>query len=123
MAALQQAVPNVAVRTGWKFACTRRDLVADSGVVAWVDGEQVAIFHLPGQAEGENLYAVANRDPKSGVNVIGRGIVGHLGGHLVVASPLYKQHFRLHDGRCVEFPEQSLRTWRIRLNGDDVEIA
>ncbi|QVQ27650.1 nitrite reductase small subunit NirD [Achromobacter deleyi] len=106
----------------WRHACDRQDLVANSGVVALVDDEQVALFYLP-DATGQRLYAVSNRDPKSGVNVIGRGIVGHLGGDLVVASPLYKQHFRLADGSCVQYPEQRLRTWQARFNGDAVEIA
>ena len=93
-----------------------------SGVVALIDGCQVAVFYLP-DSDGPTLYAIDNRDPKSGANVIGRGIVGHLGGELVVASPLYKQHFRLRDGRCVEYPDQSLRAWPARFNGDAVEVA
>ncbi len=105
----------------WQPVCTRRDLVADSGVVALVDGRQVGLFYLPAVA-GETLYAIDNRDPKSGANVIGRGIVGHLAGELVVTSPLYKQHFRLRDGVCVEYPEQSLRAWPVRFNGDAVEV-
>ena len=112
--------PNVS-RT-WRAVCSRRDLVADSGVVALVDGVQIALFYLP-RAESTALYAIENRDPKSGANVVGRGIVGHLGGALVVAAPLYKQHFRLDDGACVEYPEQRLRTWKARLNADAVEIA
>ncbi|OZI23087.1 nitrite reductase (NAD(P)H) small subunit [Bordetella genomosp. 9] len=104
----------------WRHACDRRDLVENSGVVALVDGAQVALFYVPGH-EGADLYAVDNRDPRSGANVVGRGIVGHLNGELVVASPLYKQHFRLRDGQCVEYPEQRLRTWQARFNGDAVE--
>jgi NAD(P)H-dependent nitrite reductase small subunit len=82
-----------------------------------------ALFHLPHTTEGEQLFAIDNRDPKSGANVIGRGIVGQLKGDLVIASPLYKQHFRLEDGSCLEYPEQSLRVWPVRLNGDAVEIG
>ena len=107
----------------WRPVCARRDLVADSGVVALLDGEQVALFYLPRAEAGQQVYAIGNRDPKSGANVIGRGIVGHLDGHLVVASPLYKQHFRLADGGCVEYAEQRLPVWQARLNGDTVEIA
>ncbi|MFD4838404.1 nitrite reductase small subunit NirD [Achromobacter sp. NPDC058515] len=110
------------LQPAWLHACDRQDLVPNSGVVALVDGMQVALFYLP-DAAGQSLYAVSNRDPKSGANVIGRGIVGHLGGDLVVASPLYKQHFRLADGSCVQYPEQRLRTWQARFNGDAVEIA
>lgn len=108
---------------GWQSLCSRQDLVANSGVVAWVDGIQVALFYLPGEPGDKQLYAVDNRDPKSGANVIGRGIVGSLSGNLVIAAPLYKQHFRLDDGSCLEYPEQSLRTWPVRLHGETVEIA
>ncbi|MCY1284105.1 Nitrite reductase (NADH) small subunit [compost metagenome] len=107
----------------WQDVCSRDDLVPNSGVVAWVEGRQVALFYLPGEVGGERLYAVENRDPLSGANVIGRGIVGHLGGSLVIASPLYKQHYRLEDGSCLEFPEQQLRVWPVRLNGGAVEIG
>ncbi|WP_339509842.1 nitrite reductase small subunit NirD [Pseudomonas sp. RL_15y_Pfl2_60] len=107
----------------WQFLCSRQDLVANSGVVAWADGAQVALFYLPSEAGDNQLYAVDNRDPKSGANVIGRGIVGSLAGDLVIAAPLYKQHFRLEDGACLEYPEQSLRTWPVRLHGETVEIA
>ena len=106
----------------WQMLCSRHDLVANSGVVAWHDGAQVALFHLP-DAQDKTLYAIDNRDPKSGANVIGRGIVGSLKGDLVIASPLYKQHFLLEDGSCLEYPEQSLRVWPVRLNGDAVEIG
>ncbi|KJH82268.1 nitrite reductase small subunit NirD [Stutzerimonas stutzeri] len=108
---------------GWRALCSRRDLVANSGVVAWLDGEQVALFHLLETEAGEQVFAIANKDPKSGANVIGRGIVGQLKGDLVIASPLYKQHFRLQDGTCLEYPEQRLQVWPVRLNGDAVEIA
>lgn len=113
---------NPALAAQWQSLCRLQDLVADSGVVAWHEGTQVALFHLPGAGE-KTLFAIENRDPKSGANVIGRGIVGCLKGELVIASPLYKQHFRLEDGSCLEYPEQRLRVWPVRLNGERVEIA
>ncbi|MDF0729945.1 nitrite reductase small subunit NirD [Pseudomonas entomophila] len=103
----------------WQAVCQVQDLVAGSGVVAWLDGAQVALFYLPGQG----LYAVDNRDPRSGANVIGRGLVGSLGGELVVAAPLYKQHFSLRDGRCLEDPAQALRVWPARICGEAIELA
>lgn len=107
----------------WQSLCSRQDLVANSGVVAWADGAQVALFYVPSEASAKQLYAVDNRDPKSGANVIGRGIIGSLAGDLVIAAPLYKQHFRLEDGSCLEYPEQNLRTWPVRFKGETVEIA
>lgn len=105
----------------WHSICSRTDLVAYSGVVAWFAGAQVALFYLP-DSTGGKIHAVHNHDPLSGANVIGRGILGQLQGAVVVASPLYKQHFRLEDGGCLEKPEIALTVWPARLNGDRVEI-
>lgn len=114
---------NAAVNTqeNWQTVCQAQDLVADSGVVVWLDGAQVALFYLPGQAQP--LYAVDNRDPRSGANIIGRGLVGSVQGELVVAAPLYKQHFSLLSGECLEDAGQRLRVWPVRLKGEAVELA
>ena len=106
----------------WRALCSREDLVPNSGVVAWHDGSQVALLYLPEHAD-KPLYAIDNHDPKSGANVIGRGLLGNIKGEWVIASPMYKQHFRLEDGHCLEYPEQRLRVWPVRLNGDVVEIG
>lgn len=107
----------------WQPLCLRGDLVPDSGVVALANGVQIALFYLPGSPDGERIHAVENRDPCSGANVIGRGIVGHLRGAPVIASPMYKQHFRLTDGACLEEADKRLRVWPVRLNGELVEIG
>lgn len=116
------SIPHTSTAGAWHSLCRREALVAESGVVAWFAGAQIALFYLPHAEQGERVYAVHNCDPQSGVNVIGRGMLGQLGGTLVVASPLYKQHFRLEDGQCLEKPEQRLQVWPVRLNGDHVEI-
>lgn len=116
MASAQRINPD----SSWQPLCRYHDLVPNSGVVAWRDGMQVALFYLPA---ANRVYAVENRDPRSGANVIGRGIVGHLGGRTVVAAPLYKQHFCLEEGICLEDPAQRLRVWPARFNGDVVEIG
>ena len=77
--------------------CRLDDIVPDTGVAALVGAEQVAVFRVD-----QKVYAIGNRDPFSGANVLARGIVGELKGELVVASPVYKQHFSLKTGRCVE---------------------
>ena len=116
------SIPVKTAAGAWHSLCRREALVAHSGVVAWFAGAQIALFHVPDAQQGERLYAVHNRDPQSGANVIGRGMLGQLRGALVVASPLYKQHFRLEDGQCLEQPEHRLPVWPVRLNGDLVEI-
>lgn len=106
----------------WQTVCGQQDLVDNSGVVVWLDGAQVALFYLPG-AQGRTLYAIDNHDPQSGANVIGRGLIGSIQGALVVGSPIYKQHFRLEDGSCMEQPQQRLRVWPVRLEEGMVQIG
>ena len=117
----------------WQKICTKADLVAFSGVAAWFETAsgpaQVAIFYLPVDPNAAalpgrptELYALDHFDPFSKANVIARGIVGDIKGAAVVASPIYKQHFRLADGQCLEDEDVALRTWPIAFKGDAVWI-
>ncbi|WP_425338648.1 nitrite reductase small subunit NirD [Halomonas salinarum] len=109
----------------WQPLCTKADLVAYSGVAAWIETPegpaQVALFYLPGHAT--ELFALDHHDPFSDANVIARGIVGDIQGEPVVASPIYKQHFRLSDGQCLEDETVRLRCWPLRLESGQVLIA
>lgn len=105
----------------WKDICHIEDIVPNSGRCALYEGEQIAIFRVR-QSGNDALYAVGNYDPISGANVISRGIVGSLGDQVVVASPIYKQHFCLSTGDCVE-EEASLGIFRVRLQGDRIQLA
>src|SRR5688572_26142167 len=98
--------------------CPLEDIVPNSGVAALVDGEQVAIFRL----DDDSVHAVGNRDPFSKANVLSRGIVGDLKGELVVASPVYKQHFSLASGRCVEDPEVRVPVYEARIEDGFVVV-
>ena len=97
--------------------CRLDDIVPDTGICALVDGEQVAVFRID-----QKIYAIGNRDPFSGANVLSRGIVGDLNGELVVASPVYKQHFSLLTGRCIEDPSVSVPVYRAQVEGADIQI-
>lgn len=95
----------------WRRVCLLDDIWPGTGVCALVRGRQVAVFHLP---DGR-LFAIDNHDPKSGANVLSRGIVGDLAGEPVVASPIYKQHYRLRTGQCVEEADIRLRTYEVAV--------
>jgi nitrite reductase (NADH) large subunit len=94
----------------WHFICELDELLPDSGAAALIEGHQFAIFRVDDQ-----VYALDNFDPHSQANVLSRGIVGDLEGELVVASPVYKQHFSLVTGRCLEMPELSVRAYPTRI--------
>ena len=69
------------------------------------------------------VYAISNIDPFSGAGVLARGIVGTINGNTVVASPIYKQHFNLENGHCLEDPEIRVRVWPTHLKQQQVHIA
>ncbi|HEY4367613.1 MAG TPA: nitrite reductase small subunit NirD [Steroidobacteraceae bacterium] len=96
--------------TEWQSVCEFDELLPYGGVCAWLDGRQIAIFRVE-----ESVYAIDNYDPASGSNVLARGIVGDIGGELVVTSPLYKQHFSLITGRCVEDPDRQVAVYPARV--------
>jgi len=98
--------------------CRLDDIVPNTGVAALVDGEQVAVFRL----DDGTIRAVGNRDPFSGANVLSRGIVGDLKGELVVASPVYKQHFSLATGRCLEDAKVRIPVYDARVESGFVVI-
>jgi len=103
----------------WISVCEKISLSPDTGICALVNNEQVAIFW---ESISKGLFAVANWDPIGEANVMSRGIVGSLGEALVVSSPLYKQHFDLRSGECLEMPEHSLKTWDVREHEGWVQV-
>ena len=105
----------------WLRVCALDDLVPDAGVCALVNGAQVAIFYLPDAPR--RVYAIGNGDPIGKANVLYRGLVADVGGEITVASPLYKQHFSLHSGACLEQPDARVPVYEVALDGDDVLIG
>ncbi len=105
----------------WTDICHINDIPPSTGRCALFDGEQVAIFRI--KDDEEKFYAITNHCPFSKANVISRGIVGSLGEHIVVASPLYKQHFDLTTGQCLEDESVKIKTYSVRLAGDTIQLA
>ena len=68
------------------------------------------------------LFAVSNYDPIGEANVLSRGIIGSLGDEVVVASPLYKEHYSLRTGECLEKPEYCLDVFPIKVENGVVHI-
>ncbi|MFT6552425.1 MAG: nitrite reductase (NADH) small subunit [Zhongshania marina] len=101
----------------WTTICKLDDILPNTGVAALVDETQVAIFRV-----NDAVYALANKDPFSNANVLSRGIVCSIQGTLVVASPIYKQHFSLEAGKCLEDDSVSIASYEARTEGDSVQI-
>ncbi|CAH0991059.1 Nitrite reductase (NADH) small subunit [Sinobacterium norvegicum] len=101
----------------WTTVCELDDILPNAGAAVRVGDRQIAIFRVE-----DELYAIDNFDPLCNANIIARGIVGCLNGATVVASPLYKQHFCLNSGQCIEEDDVKLSVFKVRSNGDSVEL-
>ena len=103
----------------WITVCDEDDLHIDAGVCALVGGHQIALFLC---GHNNTLYAINNYDPIGKANVLSRGIIGSLQGTVVVASPLYKQHFCLESGQCLESAEMLVPTYPVRRFNGSVQV-
>jgi nitrite reductase (NADH) small subunit len=102
----------------WTPVCAYSDLLPERGACVLVGRHQIAVF----RAFDGVLYAVGNRDPFSGAQVLSRGIVGTRGGEPTVASPMHKQSFSLVTGVCLDDPAVSVQVYPIRVSDGTVEV-
>lgn len=109
----------IQMKNEWVDVCSTADLVDYSGISAMLNGQQIAIFYVP-DAE-PTIYALDNFCPSANANVLARGIIGDVNGELVVASPIYKEHFSLTTGLCIEKP-LSVRVWPVSIQSDRVLV-
>lgn len=103
----------------WVTVCQESDLTPGTGVCALLEGDQVAIFQL---SKNKSLYAISNYDPIAKANVLSRGLTGSINDELVVASPIYKQHFSLQTGRCIENDDQTIKIYKVRIDSGNVQL-
>jgi len=103
----------------WISVCEIDDLLPDTGVCALVNNQQVAIFRSRRLNE---VFAVSNYDPIGEANVLSRGIIGSIGDEVVIASPLYKEHYNLRTGECLEKPEYNVAVYPVRIDDGLVQV-
>ncbi|MEM7378007.1 MAG: nitrite reductase small subunit NirD [Pseudomonadota bacterium] len=106
----------------WTDVCDVGALQPFAGVAALVDDAQVALFYLPGN-NTDRVFAIGNYDPMaSHAAVLASGIIADIDGEPTVASPLYKHHYRLRDGVCIESPEHSAGSRPARIRAGRVQL-
>jgi len=108
--------------SNWTDICHIDEILPNMGRCALFGEEQVAIFKVIEMGK-QKLYAINNFCPFSDANTISRGIVGNLADKIVIASPLYKQHFDLHNGQCLEDEEVMIKTYSVRMVGETIQLA
>ncbi|ORU92393.1 MAG: nitrite reductase small subunit [Cycloclasticus sp. symbiont of Poecilosclerida sp. N] len=106
--------------TVWHDICAISDIPKNAGIAALVNGQQIAIFSIGKQPQ---VFAIDNHDPFSKANVLARGITGNINDALVVASPIYKQHFNLATGQCIEDESVCVDSYAVRIDNNRVFIG
>lgn len=104
----------------WVEVCALDDITPNTGVGALIEGQSVALFRV---GHEKRIYALSNKDPFSQANVMCRGIIGDLQGERVIASPIYKQHFSLATGRCLEDKDQKLLVFPTKIENGRVWVG
>ena len=104
----------------WADICSVDDILPNMGRCALLEGKQVAIFKV--KSKEEQFYAIENFCPFAEANVLSRGLVGSISDKVVVASPIYKQHFNLETGACLEDESVSVKTFSVRVEGNKVQL-
>ena len=95
----------------WITVCEESRLTPGRGVAALLpDGRQAAVF----RDRSGRTYAIDNRDPFTGAQVLSRGLIGSADGRPFVASPLLKQRFDLETGRCLDDDEVTVTVYPVR---------
>ena len=111
---------NMLPENQWIDVCNLDDITPNTGVGALVEGQSVALFRV---GHEKRIYALSNKDPFSQANVMCRGIIGDLQGERVIASPIYKQHFSLATGRCLEDKDQKLLVFPTKIESGRVWVG
>jgi nitrite reductase (NADH) small subunit len=106
----------------WARVCPLDRLTPGRGAVALVAGSQIAVFRV-GTPDGEAVFAIGNRDPFSGAQVLARGIVGDRAGTPKVSSPVYKQGFDLRTGTCLDDPAVRVPSYPVALDDGWVAVG
>jgi NAD(P)H-dependent nitrite reductase large subunit/NAD(P)H-dependent nitrite reductase small subunit len=91
----------------------------DGGATIKYGKTQIAVFNFASRGE---WYACQNLCPHKKAFVLSRGILGDAAGEPKVACPLHKKTFSLHSGESLQGEEYRIRTFAVKVDGDDVYL-
>jgi len=102
----------------WVLAGQVADFPHNGGVAVKHGKEEVAVFHLPGQAEEDGRWlCVQNLCPHKQVRAISRGLVGvKPEGLITLADPVYKSIYDLRTGSGMSHANLNLSTFQVKVD-------
>ncbi|MBI3469685.1 MAG: nitrite reductase small subunit NirD [Planctomycetes bacterium] len=106
---------------GWRWTSVGKtsDFPRDGGAAVKYGKSQIAVFNLTSRGE---WYATQNMCPHKKAFVLSRGILGDAAGEPKVACPLHKKTFSLASGESLQGEEYRIRTFPVRIVGDEVQL-
>ena len=107
------------MKTHWTSVCPLERLQPERGAAALIGSIQIALI----RTYDGSVFAIDNRDPLAGAQVMSRGIVGSRGDTPTISSPLHKQVYDLRTGECLDVPGITLPTYPVRCTDGLVEVA
>jgi len=112
-------LPPIEQATSWVRVGAVSDFPKDGGAAIKYGRVQIAVFNFASRGE---WYASQNMCPHKKAFVLSRGIVGDANGAPKVACPLHKKTFSLVSGESLQKEEYRIRTFPVRVDGDDVYL-
>jgi nitrite reductase (NADH) large subunit len=92
---------------------------ADGGAAIRHGKTQVAVYNFASRGE---WYATQNMCPHKREFVLARGLLGDQAGTPKVACPHHKKTFSLETGECLTGEDYTVRTFPVKVDGDDVYV-
>jgi nitrite reductase (NADH) small subunit len=104
----------------WHLACQVNDIPEDGGACAFINGQQIAIFHFARRGE---WYATDNECPHRQQMALSRGMIGSQADEPKVACPFHKKTFSLQNGQCLNDESYQINTYPIQVKDGLVYIG
>jgi nitrite reductase (NADH) large subunit len=101
----------------WVRVGTVDSFPVDGGAAVRYGYAQIAVFRFDSRGE---WYATQNMCPHKREFVLSRGMIGDASGTPKVACPLHKKSFSLESGACLSGESYSIRTYPVKVEGNDV---
>jgi nitrite reductase (NADH) large subunit len=108
---------NSVATSSWVRLGSVSDFPQNGGAAVKYGKVQLAVFNFTSRAE---WYATQNMCPHRKAFVLSRGILGDASDIPKVACPLHKKTFSLVTGQSLQQEEYCIRTFAVRIDGDDV---
>lgn len=110
---------NLYMKENWIKVGKTTDIPSEGGACVKINDTQIAVFNFSSRGE---WYATQNLCPHRKEMILSRGMIGDKSGEPKVACPFHKRNFSLVDGKCLSGDDYIIKTYPVKLEGDEVYV-